>query len=479
MKKVYVTTSIPYVNARPHIGHALEFVQADAYVRARKLFGDETYFLAGTDDNALKNVQAAEAAGVSVREYVDQNAEVFRSLHDSLNIGIDDFIRTSDPIRHFAGAQKLWSACKSEDIYKKSYKGLYCLGCEEFKTEKDLVNGECPEHPGKKLDEVEEENYFFRLSKYQKELEELISSNVLTIVPETRKGEILSFIRGGLEDFSISRSVARAKGWGVPVPGDEGQVMYVWFDALANYITALGYGDDDARFKEWWVESDERIHFVGKGINRFHTVYWPAMLLSAGLPLPTHVFVHGYLTVDGQKMSKSIGNVVDPEELVQKYGTDAVRYFFLRHTHPFEDTDFTRERFHDAYTAGLANGIGNLTSRILKLSEMYIAEPVAHPSSGDFPSHYTESFARFEFNKASEVAWGRIQALDERIATEEPFKVIKIDLEKGIAILTELLAELYWVSRMLKPFIPEAAVKVQGAVEANKKPETLFPRIDS
>lgn len=478
MKKVYVTTSIPYVNARPHIGHALEFVQADAYVRARKLFGDETYFLAGTDDNALKNVQAAEAVGKPVRQYVDENAEVFKRLHTSLNIGIDDFIRTSDVERHFKGAQKLWNACKKEDIYKKTYKGLYCLGCEEFKTEKDLVNGECPEHPGKKLDEIEEENYFFKLSNYQKQLEELIVSDTLKIVPETRKGEILSFIRGGLEDFSISRSVARAKGWGVPVPEDESQVMYVWFDALANYITALGYGDDSPLFTEWWEKSDERVHCVGKGINRFHTIYWPAMLLSAGLSLPTLVFVHGYLTVDGQKMSKSLGNVVDPEELVAKYGTEAVRYFFLRHTHPFEDTDFTRERFHEAYTAGLANGIGNLTSRILKLSETHIVEPILPPVAADFSQEFSRSLYQFEFNKATEAVWNRIQSLDERIATEEPFKVVKVDIERGRGIIRELLAELYWIGRMLNPFLPDTNVKVKEAVKQNKKPETLFPRIE-
>jgi methionyl-tRNA synthetase len=464
------------VNARPHIGHALEFVQADAYVRARKLFGDQAYFLAGTDDNALKNVQAAEAVGKPVKEYVDENAEVFKKLHQSLNVGIDDFIRTSDKDKHFKGAQKLWSACKPEDIYKKTYRGLYCVGCEEFKTEKDLVNGECPEHPGKKLEEVEEENYFFRLSNYQETLEKLISSDALKIVPETRKGEILSFIRGGLQDFSISRSKERARDWGVPVPGDDSQVMYVWFDALANYITALGYVDDASLYKEWWEGSDERVHFVGKGINRFHTVYWPAMLLSAGLPLPTHVFVHGYLTVDGQKMSKSLGNTIDPEVLVKEYGTDATRYFFLRHAHPFEDTDITLERLKEAYTAGLANGIGNLTSRILKLAEDNLERPIEVPSPGGFPEVYVQAFTDFEFNRASESVWSRIQALDEKIATTEPFKVIKVDKEKGVAILQELLVELYWIGRMLNPLLPETNVKVKEAVKTNKKPESLFPR---
>lgn len=477
MSRIFVTTSIPYVNAKPHIGHALEFVQADAYVRARKLFGDEVYFLAGTDDNALKNVQAAEVAGEEVAAYVDRHAEVFHSLHKELDISIDDFIRTSSKERHFRGAQKLWSACKPEDIYKKSYKGLYCLGCEEFKTEKDLTNGECPEHPGKKLEEIAEENYFFKLSNYQDTLLTLIESDVIQIVPEIRKNEITSFIRGGLEDFSISRSFARAKGWGVPVPGDDSQVMYVWFDALANYITALGYADDSPLYKKWWVESDERVHAIGKGINRFHTVYWPAMLLSAGLPLPTKVFVHGYLTVDGQKMSKTIGNVVDPFELIQKYGSEAFRYFFLRHAHPFEDTDFTEARFIEAYTAGLSNGIGNLTARILKLSETYLKDPVRIPDAVPFEQVYTQALSGFEFHKASEYVWHRIQVLDERIAKEEPYKILKSDEARGVSILAELLSELYVIGRLLNPFLPKTNVRVKDAVKINKKPDNLFPRI--
>ncbi len=477
MSRVYVTTSIPYVNANPHIGHALEFVQADAYVRARKLFGDEAYYLAGTDDNALKNVQAAEASGEEVAAYVDRHADVFQSLHKALGSSIDDFIRTSSKERHFKGAQKLWSACRPQDIYKKSYSGLYCLGCEEFKTEKDLVGGECPEHPGKKLEHIEEENYFFKLSNYQDTLLELIESDAIQIVPEGRKNEITSFIKNGLEDFSISRSFARAKGWGVPVPGDASQVMYVWFDALANYITALGYADETPLYKKWWLESDERVHVIGKGINRFHTVYWPAMLLSAGLPLPTKVFVHGYLTVDGQKMSKTLGNVVDPAQLVARYGTEAIRHFLLRHVHPFEDTDFTEARYRDAYVAGLSNGIGNLTSRLLKLSETYLTEPIRIPKPAAFVSAYAQSLSHFEFHKASEYVWHRIQMLDERIAKEEPYKLLKTDVEKGSALLTELLSELYVIASLLSPILPNTMVQVQEAVKANRKPDNLFPRL--
>ena len=364
MKKFYITTSIPYVNANPHIGHALEFVQSDVLARYHRAKKEEVFFLTGADENSLKNVQAAEAQKVSTRELVDANTLKFIELTKALNISNDEFIRTVEE-RHFLGAQKLWSLCKKEDIYKKKYKGLYCVGCEQFYSEKELVNGKCPEH-SKPLEIVEEENYFFKLSNYQKKLEKIISSDEYEIVPETKKNEVLSFIKMGLEDFSISRSKKRAKDWGVPVPGDSAQIMYVWFDALANYLTALDFGGDEKKFKKYWPAD---IHVVGKGIIRFHAVYWVAMLLSAGLKLPKKLFVHGYITIEGQKMSKSLGNVIDPNELAKKYGTDPVRYYLLRYIHPVQDSDFSIKKFEDAYTADLANGLGNLVSRVAGLIE--------------------------------------------------------------------------------------------------------------
>src|SRR3989344_1095214 len=309
MNKYFISTAIPYVNSDPHIGFALELIQGDVLARYRRLMGDEVFFVNGTDENALKNAQAAEKAGVDVSKFVEQHAEKFKKLSEVLNISNNDFIRTTEE-RHVKGAQKLWKACKPEDIYKKAYKGLYCVGCEEFKTQKDLIEGVCLEHRTKP-EEVEEQNYFFKLSKYEKELLRLIESNEIKITPSSRKNETLEFIRGGLEDFSISRSRERAKNWGIPVPGDDSQIQYVWFDALTNYINALGYGislvGEDARFKEFW-ENGQTAHLVGKGITRFHAIYWPAMLLSAGLALPKEIFVHGYVTVDGEKISKSIGN---------------------------------------------------------------------------------------------------------------------------------------------------------------------------
>ncbi len=473
-KAVFISTAIPYVNAAPHIGHAQEYVLADAIARYHRLVGRDVFFLSGSDDNALKNVQAAEAAGVDVKTFIAHHASTFEDLQKKLKVSTDYFIRTgSDPL-HARGAQKLWSACKSEDIEKRNYQGLYCVGCEEFKTEQDLINGECPEHPGKKLELVEEENYFFRLDHYQEILRELIEKDEIKIVPESRKNEMLSFIKGGLEPFSISRSKERARGWGVPVPGDDSQIMYVWFDALANYITALGYAADDEKFHKYWEEG-ETLHVIGKGINRFHSIYWPAMLLSAGLRPPKEILVHGYITVDGQKMSKSVGNVIDPFALVEEYGAEATRYFLLRLS-TFEDGDVSAPKLHDVYNADLANGIGNLASRILTLAEKHL-EVIEPPAPAAFPVEYTHAFAGLNVSRAVEFVWGRISALDQRIQETEPYKLVSSDPERAKEILRELVNELYLIARYLYPLLPDVNEKLKAAIKANKKPVALFPRL--
>ncbi len=477
-KTFYITTSIPYVNAVPHIGHAEEFVQCDAIARYQRLMGMDTWFLSGTDDNALKNVLKAEEVGKGVADYVNEHAEIFQDLLKKLNISNDDFIRTSVEKRHIEGAQKLWSAFKPEDVEKKTYKGMYCVGCEEFKLEKDLLNGECPEHPGKKLEEVEEENYFFKLANYQKQLEDLIVSDTLRIIPESRKNEMLSFIRGGLADLSISRSRKRARGWGVPVPNDEDQMMYVWVDALSNYITALGYSTDDKKFQRYWVNGDEIVHGIGKGISRFHSIYWPAFLLSAGISLPKTIFVHGYITVGGQKMSKSIGNVISPFDLVEKYGIDATRYLLLRHVHPFEDTDVTWEKMDEWYNANLANGLGNLVARVMKMAEDNLDEPIEQPKVSDFNLEYTEALDGYDFQKAADYIWKKIGELDEKITVKQPFKLVKEDPERAKQIIRELLHDLYIIGRMLNPIMPETNVAIKEIVLLNKMPKTLFPRKD-
>lgn len=362
-KKFYMTTAIPYVNAEPHIGHALEFIQADAVYRYNKLAGFDTFLTTGADENSIKNVQAAEEKGISTQKLCDINAEKFRQMARLVGLSFDSFLRSSSPKDHWPGVHRLWELCK-HDIYKKKYRGLYCNGCEAFYTESELVYGKCPEH-NTVPEHVEEENYFFRLSKYQKQLEKLIVSDKLRIIPETRKNEVLSFIRSGLEDFSVSRSVKRAHGWGVPVPDDSEQFLYVWFDALGIYLTGIGYGTDDKKFKKLWPAD---LHVIGKGIIRFHAVYWPAMLLSAGLPLPKSIFVHGYITVEGQKMSKSLGNVVNPADVMKKYGSDRLRYFMLGLT-PFEDGDFSEHALVERGNNELVSNFSNLFYRVTSFVE--------------------------------------------------------------------------------------------------------------
>ncbi|MDO8741561.1 MAG: methionine--tRNA ligase, partial [Candidatus Roizmanbacteria bacterium] len=348
-KKFYITAAIPYVNAAPHIGHALEFIQVDAIARFHKLLGEKVTSLTGGDENALKNVQAAEKAGQLTQKFVDKNAQLFLELTEKLDSRFDVFQKGTSP-DHFKSSQDLWNRCKKGDIYKKNYEGLYCVGCETFYSPDELnEKGECFEHPGKKLDKVSEANYFFKLSSYQKQLIKLISKDELRIFPEFRKKEVLSFLKEPLLDISISRSNERAKNWGVPVPNDPTQRIYVWFDALNIYRS----GVDE---KTWPAD----LHVIGKGIIRFHTIYWPAFLLSAGLPLPKAVFAHGYLTVNGQKMSKTIGNIVDPLEIISKYGVDALRYYLLREIPPFDDGDFSYRRLDEIYNSDLANELGNL-----------------------------------------------------------------------------------------------------------------------
>ncbi len=479
----FISTAIPYVNAQPHIGHALEYVQADAYARALRQAGEDVYFLTGTDDNALKNVLAAEKAGMPVSEYVAENAKHFVDLDRALDVAYDDFIRTSSDPRHRAGVEKLWKATKPEDLYKKNYHGYYCVGCEEFKTEKDLVNGECPEHPGRALEEVKEENYFFRLSAYQLELQKRIESGELQIVPESRKKETLAFIKGGLEDFSVSRSAVRAKGWGIPVPGDPEQYLYVWYDALANYITALDYAIEGERYEKYWAAPDaKKVHLIGKGINRFHTLYWPAMLLSAGVPLPSKVFVHGYITSGGQKMSKTLGNVIDPIELIERYGSEAVRYILLRHGSPTEDFDITEEKCREWYTAHLTNGLGNLVARIMKLAEEHLPHPIELAEKDEtLEAAFLEKIEEFRFNEALDFVFEKVAAADARMAEKKPYTFIKsgdtVERENARKEIESLVHELAAIATHLTPAMPRTAAAILSAVRKNQKPENLFPRL--
>ncbi len=480
-KRFYITTAIPYVNAKPHIGFALEIVQADAVARARRQAGDEVFFLTGTDENSLKNVQAAARQGISIQELCDNNSRIFKDLKTALNLSFDQFIRTTEE-RHVKGAQKLWSSCRPEDIYKKKYKGFYCVGCEAFYAEKDLADGLCPEHKTKP-DVVEEENYFFKLSNYEDKLKKLIEDDKYKVVPATRKNEIVSFIKMGLEDFSISRSRERAHGWGVSVPGDSAQIMYVWFDALSNYITALDYAGDQKLFKKFWPAD---AHVIGKGVIRFHAVYWPAMLLSAGLDLPKELFVHGYINMGGEKMSKSLGNVIDPFELAQKYGADAVRYYLLKQIHPLEDSDFTIEKFEEVYNADLANGLGNLVSRTANLIEKNFEGKIKIKSTlsrtklrGKLKTNLDDFIKGYRFDFALKEIQEKITETDQLIDKAKPWELVKSDVKKAEKVLTDVANQILAIAQSLKPFLPTTADKIIAQFTADKivKGESLFPRI--
>ena len=477
MKKFYLTTAIPYVNGRPHIGHALEYFQADTIRKYYQIKGYETLLLSGADENALKNVQAAEKAGVPVQLFLDQNSQVFKDTYEFLGVHLDVFQRGSDKEKHWRGVQKLWQLCvKSGDIYKKAYKGLYCVGCEAFKAEEELVGGLCPEHQ-KKPELVEEENYFFALSKYQEQLIKLIESNEFKITPDNKRAETLAFIKRGLEDFSVSRSVERAKGVGVPVPGDPKQIIYVWFDALNIYMTGVGFGIDEKLWAKWWPAD---LHIIGKDINRFHTVYWPAMLLSAGIPLPKQILIHSFVNVNNQKMSKSIGNVVDPYELVEKFGLEPIRYYLLSQIPVDNDGDFSYERFTEVYNADLANGLGNLIQRIAKLAESanLTVHPTAEKPMLDTP--FTIALDKFEFNVAINYIWQKIHQLDNKIEEKKPWELVKTDPEAAGAVIDNLVRQVREISELLQPILPETSKKIKQIFHGPKivKPEQpLFPRI--
>lgn len=473
-KRIFLTTAIPYVNDAPHIGHSLEIVQSDALARFYRLNEIDTYFLWGTDENAIKNVESAQKKGVTTQELVDLNTQKFQSLKTLLNLSYDDFIRTSSD-KHKRGAQKFWNLCK-KDIYKKKYRGLYCTGCEAFYKEGELENNLCPIH-NQKLEVVEEENYFFSLSKYQKQLEKLITTDKLKIFPDFRKKEVLNFIKKGLEDISISRPKERTKGWGVEVPEDPSQIMYVWFDALTNYITALDFEHESNLFKKYWTENPNRYHVVGKDIVKFHSIYWPAMLLSAGLPPPTKIFVHGFINVEGKKMSKTLGNIIDPFKLVEKYGVDAVRYYLLKEIPTVDDGDYSDSRMQEIYDSDLANELGNLVSRVTQLAERisltYSDQTFEFPKDAE-RGGFTSYIENYQLNLAIEELWKSVKGLNTKINEDQPWKISGTSLD---GLLKTYLKGIRNIAFALSPFLPETSKKIVASTQGRiKKAAPLFPK---
>ena len=469
-KKFYITTTLPYVNADPHIGFALETIQADVIARYHKSLGDEVFFNTGVDEHGLKIYRKALESGLDPQEYCDIYAKKFDDLKKALNLSYNNFIRTTD-VHHMKAAQEFWRKClKNGDIYKKNYKVKYCVGCELEKTDSELVNGCCPIHPNLELEIIDEENYFFKYSKYQEKLLDFYEKNPDFVVPKSRLHEITEFTKRGLEDFSISRLKEKMP-WGVSVPGDDKHVMYVWFDALVNYISALGWPEDESKFKDYWPG----IQVAGKDNLRQQTSMWQAMLLSAGLPHSKQVFIHGFITADGQKMSKSLGNVINPFDLVNKYSTDAVRYYLLREIPSAEDGDFTYEKFGQRYNSDLAGGIGNLLARVLtlasndKFKQKKIGEVLVIKGYEKESKKYLEEF---KFNQSIMLIWEIIKYFDAYINNEKPWEW----KDNASNTISECLFALDKISDLLLPFLPETAEKIKHQLET-KKSEILFPKI--
>ena len=477
MNKFYITTSIPYANAQGHIGHALEFVQADVVARYHRAKRENVFFLTGTDEHGIKIAKAAADKGVNPQDFTDQISARFGELTRVLNISNDDFIRTTDQKRHWPAVKEVWQKLGANgDLYKKQYEGLYCSGCEAFITEKELADGRCAIHK-KAPEKVAEENWFFKLSKYESQIKEKIEGGELRIVPEGRKNEVLSLINQGLQDVSFSRPKEKLQ-WGIPVPGDETSVIYVWADALVNYISALEYSGGE-KFKKYWPAD---VHIVGKDILRFHATIWPAILLSLGIELPRTIFVHGFITMEGQKMSKTIGNVIDPFELVQKYGVDAVRYFLLREIPPTEDGDFSYEKFETRYNADLAGGLGNLVARVVTLAaKSKIQNPKSKISVQnsnlrnlilETEKNVGKHIEEFRFNDALIAIWEIIHFCDKYIDEKKPW----VESPDQKEVIDDLLLAITEIGELIKPFLPETASKIQKQIQEHKS-EALFPRI--
>lgn len=480
-KPFYLTTTLPYVNAPLHMGHALEFIRADIIARSKMLEGNDVYFNTGTDEHGIKIFQTAEAAGLSAQEFVDQGFATFKDQLKQFNVTDQaHFIRTTDK-HHEAAAQHFWKQVYDNGfIYKDNYKAKYCVGCEVIKTDSELQSGadgseECPLHPGRSIDYIDEENYFFKYSAFTEKLLAFYDTHPKFVVPDFRYNEIKEFVKRGLQDFSISRNKEKMP-WGIPVPGDDTQVMYVWFDALVNYISTLGWPHSEKLFEKYWTLGTPT-QYCGKDNLRFQSAMWQAMLMAAGLPNSHQIIINGFVVGEGGvRMSKTLGNVIDPRDIAAEYGTDALRLFLIKEISPFEDSPFTIERFKDFYNSALANGLGNLVSRTMNMVVAYDVniDTVQFPEFSDIrhPAYDT-----FELNQVANAIWGEIHELDTYIAEQAPFKKVKVDVDGAHADLRYVVQGLARIAVSLQPIMPESASKIIELIKTRQKPEAaLFLR---
>ena len=469
--KFYLTTTLPYVNAAPHIGFALEIIQADVIARYHRLLGNAVFFNFGTDEHGKKIYDKAIEVKKDPKAYCDEYATKFDDLKQALNLSYNSFIRTTDP-KHIIAAQEFWNRCKANgDIYKKNYKTKYCVGCELEKTDSELVDGHCPLHPNRDLEIIEEENYFFKFSNYQDKLLKLYNDNPQFVIPAYRQKEIVEFVGKGLQDFSISRLKSKMP-WGIPVPDDEDHVMYVWFDALINYISAIDWPQDIKTFESWWPV----VQFAGKDNLRQQSAIWQAMLFSAGLAPSKQIFIHGFISVDGQKISKSLGNTIDPYALIKKYGTDALRYYLLREIPAYDDGDFSERRFKELYNADLANGLGNLIARVAKLAENNNYQLSTNNYQFVYTGEYKKAIEEYRLHDAIACIWETIKKTDQYINDKKPWTLAGDELQK---ILEPAIENIRTVATQLQPFLPKTAEKIlkQFAGPTIKSQPPLFPRI--
>lgn len=481
-KPFYITTTLPYVNARLHIGHAMEFVRADIIARYKALRGCDVFFNTGSDEHGKKVWESAQEEGLDTQKYVDGLVVAFKELQEKLSMFPEiHFIRTTDK-KHKEAAQKFWKRVSDNGyIYKKKYQAKYCVGCELEKTESELVDGKCPIHPNKELELIDEENYFFKFSEFGQPLLDYYNANPSFVRPDFRFNEIKAFVERGLQDFSISRLKSKMP-WGVAVPGDDEQVMYVWFDALTNYISTLGWPEGE--FETYWEEG-ETVQVCGKDNLRQQSAMWQAMLMAAGISPTNKILINGFLNgPDGRKMSKSLGNVIDPIDIIDTFGADALRFYLAHEVSPFEDSPISKDLIHDAYTAHLVNGVGNLTNRIVKMASSYGVDIVLPDvedvwSDTEFVSdEFHTAFSELNPQKAMQYLFKEVRDMDAFITKEEPFKKIKVDEEGAKEDVARLLINLWYVGVLLEPFMPDASQKIQEAVMNKQVPETpIFPRI--